>query len=117
MQINNNGTIVFGLGFTDGSSGVFVATIPACPGSIAPDFNSDCHVDQMDLDKFKPCRTGPGVPYNLQALPSGCLFIPNGSGRIAPDFDNDGDVDHDDFGRIQRCMTGPTLPNDPACMN
>jgi hypothetical protein len=117
MQINNSGTVVFGLGFTDGSSGVFVATIPACPGSIAPDFNNDCHVDQMDLDKFKPCRTGPGVQYNLQALPSGCLFIPNGSGRIAPDFDNDGDVDHDDFGRIQRCMTGPTLPNDPACMN
>ena len=117
FQLNDNGVLAFRLRFTDNSYAVYTATIPTCSGTIAPDLNGDCHVDQADFEAFNACRTGPGVPYTVMALPAGCYFIPNANGRIQPDFDQDGDVDMDDFGKLQRCMTGPTYSVDPTCVN
>jgi hypothetical protein len=66
------------------------------------DFNRDFHVDGADLDFFKNCVTGPGVP---QTEPD-C---------IQTDHDTDGDVDQDDFAAFQRCYSGPSAIANVAC--
>jgi hypothetical protein len=86
-----------------------------CPPLIPGDFDRDGDVDGDDFLVFQACATGPAVPYDAEALPAGCMLIPDADGLIAADFDSDGDVDHDDFGIFQRCYSGPNKPGDPAC--
>jgi len=83
------------------------------------DLNGDGWVNEHDLQLFLACATGPGIPYDPQALPPGCDLIPE-AGLIAADFDGDLDVDGTDFGILQRCWTGelpaplPDFTNDPG---
>jgi len=59
---------------------------------LPPDFNNDLHVDAIDLNYFRSCLAGQGVPPD-----AGCE---------SADLDEDGDVDQTDFGLFQRCITG-----------
>lgn len=67
------------------------------------DFDGDLDVDQLDLDAFVACASGPAIP-----LASGCE---------TKDLDYDNDVDQSDFGIFQRCYSGSNNPGDPNCAN
>ena len=105
-------------GVYPGLDAVSLVDLDVCPCQSAPaDFNCDGHVDADDLAILEACVTGPSIPYNPAALPSGCKLAPNPAGIIDADFDHDGDVDQADFGVFQRCYTGPSKPADPNCAN
>lgn len=79
------------------SSQVFPEPIPA-------DCDGDGDIDLADVDLFRVCASGPGVPIGD---PQAC------SGR---DLDGDADVDQADFGLLQRCLSGPDVFLNPNCM-
>lgn len=81
------------------------------------DLTCDGHVDAADLAAFERCATGPNLPYDPAALPTGCPLSSGTDGRIAADFDGDADVDQADFGIFQRCYSGSGKPVDPRCGN
>ncbi len=41
---------------------------------VASDLNRDGHVDELDVDLMRGCRTGPGVPYIAGSPPAACLL-------------------------------------------
>ena len=76
--------------------GVWIATLgsgPPCTTFVTPDLDHDCDVDVDDVNAFRACSSGAGVPAR-----GGCE---------AADFDQDGDVDMSDFDVFQRDYTGP----------
>lgn len=62
----------------------------------APDTNQDGYVDQVDLDEFVACMTGPRLP------------IPADKDLLCKNFDvdHDDDIDQGDFGVFQQYYTG-----------
>ena len=81
----------------------------------AADFDCDGDVDDDDYEVFQNCATGAEVPYDIDALPTGCDVVARHAGIIPPDLDVDGDVDQSDFGVFQRCISGENIAADPAC--
>jgi hypothetical protein len=79
---------------------------------VRADFDNNGAVDNDDVLQMLSCRTGPMVPYDVEALPEGCTLTPDCFGILPADLDRDGDVDQDDFGYLQRCY-GPDP--DPGC--
>lgn len=79
------------------------------------DLNTDGFVDSGDLAQFAPCVTGPGLPYDPQALPAGCTLPPDPDEIIPADIDRDGDVDQSDFAAFQRCHSGSNVTADYRC--
>ena len=73
-----------------------------CPPVILGDFDRDGDVDPTDFGVFRPCASGPAIPF-----PAGCE---------AEDLDGDSDVDQTDFGVFQRCYSGSDHPADPSCV-
>ena len=107
----------------NGTTGAFLGTFAtlSSPFDIVfmphpADFDADEDVDVADFGRFQACATGPAVPYNPTALPSGCRLPVGANGRIAADFDKDGDVDADDFGVFQRCYSGANHPANTRCL-
>jgi hypothetical protein len=89
-SLSDNGQVVFSLAFTDGSSGVFVATIPNC-GSADFDCDGDVGTD-ADIEAFFACLAG-----NCPASPC----------RNSADFNADGDVGTDaDIEAFFRVLAG-----------
>ncbi len=79
------------------------------------DLNRDGRVNGDDFALFKPCVTGPTIPYAPPApWPSECTLAPDLEGILPADLDRDGDVDASDFGIFQGCYNGSALAN-PAC--
>jgi hypothetical protein len=89
-SLNDNGQLVFSLSFTDGSSGVFIATIPTCGSA---DFNCDGDVGtDADIEAFFACLAG-------NCPPSPC--------HSTADFNADGDVGTDaDIEAFFRVLAG-----------
>src|SRR5262249_2970556 len=83
---------------------------PSC--NIPGDFDGDGDVDGDDLNIFRLCAAGTGLPY----APT-CTLPPDVNGHIAADFNQDGDADADDFGVFQRCYSGQNHPGNPNCAN
>ncbi len=71
------------------------------------DYDLDGDVDDDDMQVFRQCVTGSGVPGPPQGCPTGTF---NQS-----DVDGDGDVDMSDWGAIQVCYSG-SFPYDPQCL-
>jgi len=100
----------------------FVNLTPVFPFTIKlsrADFDRDMKVNQSDLAVMQACDTGPGVPYDLGQLPSGCTcgtISFGGQEYLKADFDNDNDVDQDDVGLVQLCYSGAE-PADAHCGN
>lgn len=80
----------------------------------AADFNEDGLVDNVDLEAFTRCATGPGTSY-LGQLSDACSLAPDADGFLAADFERDGDVDQADFGAFQRCLSGSQTRADSEC--
>lgn len=83
--LNDDGLVVLGLIFTDGSSGIFTAQLPRQPG----DFDNDGDVDGADFVAWQ-------TNYPMEG----------GAARADGDGDGDGDVDGADFGVWQTNFGG-----------
>lgn len=88
-----------------GGAEVVTGTLWSFTSRMAGDFNDDGQVNAADLEVFIACATGPAMPYNATALPTGCDPMPVSDGIIAADFDEDGDVDAVNFAAFQRAWT------------
>lgn len=76
---------------------------------VDPVFNliDDGRVDELDLQAFEDCATGPTPPAGVfDELPTACKCL---------DANEDGAIDQQDFGIFQRCYTGSIGTIDPAC--
>lgn len=69
--------------------------------SHSADLNGDTYVDDVDLDLFSACFSGPAVAYTPECSKA--------------DLDNDGDADQADFAAIQRCFSGSERAAAPEC--
>ena len=69
---------------------------------VAPDFDQDGDVDQIDFGHFQACLTGEGVEQT----------DPNCQDTK---LDTDIDVDSSDFSIFQGCLSGPNVPPEPTC--
>jgi hypothetical protein len=98
-------TYIFEVRATNGED--MVSAVGASDGiTVFPyDANGDEHVDELDVDLFVQCLSGPNVPYPLEPGLD--------CGRF--DIAADGDVDMTDFAFFQRCLTGPD-PIDASCI-
>lgn len=65
------------------------------------DFDLDRDIDEVDLQSFVDCATGPAIPL----VPSCDPF----------DLDGDDDADNSDFATVQRCWSGSGVAADPNC--
>ena len=93
------------------SSSVYHSRLLGFP-LVRADFDRNGVVDDEDVELMANCRTGPMVPYDVEALPPNCTLTPDCNGFLSADLDRDGDVDQDDFGYLQRCY-GPEP--EPGC--
>jgi len=66
------------------------------------DFDRDFDVDDIDVDFFIACSSGPSVP----------ISDPN---CTQADADQDRDIDMEDFGVLQICLSGTDVVADPNC--
>jgi hypothetical protein len=82
---------------------------------IPGDFDNDQDVDANDFSSFEACATGPGIPYDVSALPAECTLSPDTQDVLPADFDRDGDIDQADFAAFQNCFSGEGNTADPNC--
>lgn len=106
--------------YASASDGQTLITSPAWKFTISTprfDLDGDGDVDGAELTLFRNCITGPGVPYDPSALPTGCALQVGPDSALPVDADQDADVDLDDFGWLQRCFGPAGHPVEPACLN